>query len=89
MFLIGADMSDVLKQFNVWKNRQNLIATALQQLSLTHIEYLLKLASELDTGIKSNQISDPYVALCHLCLAFRYHTALQPFELNPQAGQYS
>lgn len=80
----GMEMPDVLKQFNVWKNRQNLIATALQQLSLSHIEYLLKLASELDTGIKSNQISEPYIALCHLCLAFRYHTALQPFQLNPQ-----
>lgn len=83
----GTEIADVLKQFNVWKNRQNLLATALQQLSLPHIEYLLKLASELDTGIKSNQIPDPYIALCHLCLAFRYHTALQPYELNPQAGQ--
>lgn len=57
-------------QHRIWGNRQSLYTSALQRLSMSHLQALQKKLTVMDFAIKQSQILRPYVELCHLCLMF-------------------
>lgn len=57
-------------QHRIWKNRQPFYHSALQRLSLEHMQALQQKLTEFDIAIKQSQVVRPYVELCHLCLLF-------------------
>ncbi len=57
-------------QHRIWKSRQSLYQSALQRLSLEHMQELQQKLTEFDNAIKQSQVVRPYVELCHLCLLF-------------------
>jgi DNA polymerase-3 subunit delta len=63
-------------QYRIWKSRQYLYQSALQRLSLEHMQVLQQKLAEFDGAIKQSQVVRPYIELCHLCLLF------VPYQLN-------
>lgn len=57
-------------QHRIWKSRQSLYQSALQRLTLDHMQALQEKLMEFDTAIKQSRVVRPYVELCHLCLLF-------------------
>lgn len=62
-------------QFRIWKSRQNLYQSALNRLSVTQLDHIQSQLGIMDKKMKSEAMSKPFVALCHLCLMF------VPFDL--------
>jgi DNA polymerase-3 subunit delta len=63
-------------QYRIWKSRQSLYQSALQRLTLKHMQVLQQKLAEFDGAIKQSQVVRPYIELCHLCLLF------VPYQLN-------
>lgn len=71
-------------QMRIWKNRQSVYLSALQRLSLQHLQTIQHKLGVLDQRIKQSVVTRPYIELCHLCLLFI------PFELDglPLESEY-
>ena len=68
-------------QYRIWKNRQSLYQSAMQRLSLPHLNSLQKKLAEFDSAIKQTQVVRPYIELCHLCMMFiPYSLDALPFD---------
>ncbi|WP_421418510.1 DNA polymerase III subunit delta [Pseudoalteromonas lipolytica] len=68
--LTGANMTDLYKQFNIWKNQQATIQHALNRLNSKVLEQIIKLLAQFDAAYKQGNLIAPYQALTHICLVF-------------------
>jgi len=68
--LTGANMTDLYKQFNIWKNQQATIQHALNRLNSKVLEQIIKQLAQFDAAYKQGNLIVPYQALTHICLVF-------------------
>ena len=68
--LTGANMTDLYKQFNIWKNQQATIQHALNRLNSKVLEQIIKQLAQFDAAYKQGNLIAPYQALTHICLVF-------------------
>ncbi|QMW13451.1 DNA polymerase III subunit delta [Pseudoalteromonas sp. MT33b] len=68
--LTGANMTDLYKQFNIWKNQQATIQHALNRLNSKVLEQIIKQLAQFDAAYKQGNLITPYQALTHICLVF-------------------
>ncbi|RZF91732.1 DNA polymerase III subunit delta [Pseudoalteromonas sp. N1230-9] len=74
--LNGANMADLYKQFNIWKNQQATTQQALNRLNIKALEQITKHLAQFDAAYKQGNLVAPYQALTHICLVF-----CQPVEM--------
>ncbi len=74
--LNGANMADLYKQFNIWKNQQATTQQALNRLNIKALEQITKHLAQFDAAYKQGNLIAPYQALTHICLVF-----CQPVEM--------
>lgn len=74
--LNGANMADLYKQFNIWKNQQATTQQALNRLNIKALEQITKHLAQFDAAYKQGSLVAPYQALTHICLVF-----CQPVEM--------
>ncbi|MEL6869272.1 MAG: DNA polymerase III subunit delta [Pseudomonadota bacterium] len=65
----GRSISDVLSQWRVWSNRQNLYRGALQRLPLSVLVQLVALCERIDRAAKGQSREQPWQLLRHLTAA--------------------
>ncbi|WP_105180761.1 DNA polymerase III subunit delta [Pseudoalteromonas sp. T1lg21] len=80
--LNGANMADLYKQFNIWKNQQAAVQQALNRLNINTLEQIIKHLAQFDAAYKQGNLVAPYQALMQICLVFCQPVAM-PLPCHP------
>ena len=69
-------LAPLWRTLRVWQNRQALYLNALNRLPPEQLDQMRDKLTQLDQGLKSSQVTRPFIELSHICLLFA------PFQLS-------
>lgn len=75
-------LNQILNEKKVWKNRQAMVTSALNRLSVEQFETLVDALQTIDIKLKSNSHFNPYSDFCHVVMLFGFAAQLKGYRLS-------